>query len=123
MIEYNIDKLKYPPTICHTHSHVDIDTLIMTHHIVHIAAVHLRHLTKSHRTGLDDEVVDGHLRRFVIRRGRRSTDGRDVLIQLSTKLSMNKKSNMNDKCDEVIYEKEMFQVESFTLLTFSSSST
>ena len=87
IILYNRDKLNHSPTIRHAHSHVDVNTLIMTHHIVYIAAVHLRHLTKSHCTGLDDEVVDGHLRRFVTRR--RSANGSDVFIQLCTKLFMN----------------------------------
>ena len=81
-------------TISDRNSYVDIDVLVMTHHVIHITAVHLRHLsitavihhylTKSHSTGLDNEVIDRHLDRLVRSSGIADLD--NILIQTGTEL-------------------------------------
>ena len=68
----------------------------MTHHVVHVTAVHLRHLliiavtrpylTKSHSTGLDNEVIEGHLDGLIGACG--VADLADILVQASTQLSI-----------------------------------
>ena len=78
------------------HGHVDIDRLVVTHHVVHIAAVHFGHLpfrprvhryvAQRHRAGLHDEVVDRHLRRLL--RARRVLHLAEIRVEACTQLSI-----------------------------------
>ena len=80
------------PTVRHRHGDVDVDRLVVAHHVVDVAAVHLRHLAQRHRARLHDEVVDRHLRRLLALRG--AAHRRNVRVQPLAELTRSRSATL-----------------------------